>query len=71
MIVSPDADQLLAEILALRAARRERFARDLATIDAAYDRALRRVDRGSTFPLVSTLLVRARAFRRALRRRPR
>ena len=69
MIVSPDADELLAEIRALRIARRERFERDLATIDAAYDRAMRRVDRGGAFPLVSTFLVRARACRRAMRRR--
>jgi hypothetical protein len=71
MIVSPDADELLAEIRELRSARRERLARDLAGIDAEYDRAVRRVDRGRAFPLVATLLVRARAFRRALRRRPR
>jgi hypothetical protein len=43
MIVSPDADELLAEIRELRSARREQLARDLAGIDAAYDRTVRRV----------------------------
>jgi hypothetical protein len=71
MIVSPDAEVLLAEIRELRSARRERLARDLATIDAEHDRAVRRVERGNAFPFLATFLVRARACRQALRRRPR
>jgi hypothetical protein len=73
MIVSPDADELLAEIRELRSARRERLARDLAGIDAEYDRAVRRVSDRRAFPVVAPILVRARACLRAmrLRRRPR
>jgi hypothetical protein len=73
MIVSPDADELLAEIRELRSARREQLARDLAGIDAAYDRAVRRVSDASAFPLVTPILVRARLCLRAkrLRHRPR
>lgn len=73
MIVSPDAEELLAEIRALRAARRERYARDVTGIDAAYDRIVRRVSDASTFPVMAPMLVRARVCLRArrLRRRPR
>lgn len=71
MIVSPDADELLAEIRELRSARREQYARDLAAIDEAYDRTRQRVGDAKAFPLVASLLQRARGWRRALRRRPR
>jgi hypothetical protein len=64
MNVSPDAAELLAEIRELRSARRERLARDLAVIDAAYDRAVRRAHAG---PIARTMamMVRVRACRRA------
>lgn len=70
-MVSPDAGKVLAEIRELRDEQREQLSRDLAAIDAEYDRAVRRVSDASAFPLAAPLMTRARTWLRRLRRRPR
>jgi hypothetical protein len=60
MDVSPDADELICEIRALRDQRRAKFDRDMAAIDAAYDRQCRRlVPIAHPFPLVAATFSRS------------
>jgi hypothetical protein len=74
MNLSPDAAALVSQINELRAERQRRFQWDLAIIDAAYDRNVRRAERTipprtshNPFPLLRAYSLRLQHCRRAKR----
>jgi hypothetical protein len=74
MSLSPDAAELVSQIKELRAEQQRQFQSDLAIIDAAYDRNVRRAERTipprtshNPFPLLRAYSLRLRHCRRAKR----